>query len=105
MPITHGKPIDATGVLPGGESFDGPEGLKSVLLRDRERFARTVSDAMLRFALGRQLRYYDEPALRTITEQVIESDYQASALIEAVVMSDPFRKQGSGDENAGVGGE
>ena len=100
-----GKPIDATGVLPGGESFDGPTGLKSVLLRDQERFARTVSDAMLRFALGRQLRYYDEPALRSITERVIESDYRAAALIEAIVMSDPFRKQGRGDEDVEVGGE
>ncbi len=99
-----GKPIDASGVLPGGESFDGPAGLKAVLLRERERFARTVSEAMLRFALGRELRYYDEAAVREITAQVIESEYRAQALVEAIVLSEPFRRQAAAD-SAVVSGE
>lgn len=100
-----GKPIDARGELPSGETFDGPEGLKSVLLRERERFARTVSETMLRFALGRGLRYYDEAAIREITAAVVDADYRAGALIEAIVESEPFLKQGPGEVGVESGGE
>ena len=100
-----GKPIDPAGVLPNGESFDGPAGLKAALLRDRERFARTATEAMLRFALGRQLRYYDEAAIREITARVIEEDYRALALIEGIVLSEPFREQAPNDPALESGGE
>ena len=100
----RGKPIDASGVLPNGEVFDGPAGLKAVLLRERERFARTVTEAMLRFALGRQLRYYDEAAIREIAATVVQQNYRAMALIEGIVLSEPFRKQAAQDPAIESGG-
>ncbi len=86
--------------MPGGEKFDGPAGLKQILLRDREKFARTLTEAMLRFALGRELEYYDQPTIGEITERVIADDYRARTLIREIVGSYPFRYQAGSEEIA-----
>ena len=85
------QPVDARGTLPGGETFEGPVELKAILLDRKEEFARMVSAQTLKFALGRDLEYFDEPAVQEITQAVIGSDYSAQALISATVKSYPFR--------------
>ena len=87
----NNQPVDARGTLPGGESFEGPVELKAILLEKKEEFARMVSAQTLKFALGRDLEYFDEPAVQEITQAVIRSDYSAKALISATVSSYPFR--------------
>ena len=87
----NGRPLDTVGELPDGEHFNGPAELKDILLSRKETFARTVTERMLAFALGRPLAYYDEPVIREITEAVIESDYRPSVLIEQIALSYPFQ--------------
>ena len=41
-----GKPIDTTGVLPDGSKFDGPEGLKKVLLSKKGLFTKTMTERL-----------------------------------------------------------
>jgi len=87
-----GSPIDATGKLPDGTQFDGPTGLKKLLLsRYREDFASTVTEKLLTYALGRGLEYYDKPAVRSIAKKAAGNDYRMSALITAIVESTPFQ--------------
>jgi len=89
-------PIDASGTLPGGESFTGVAELKRFILNERrEPFLRGVSEAMLKFALGRELKGYDEPVLQKILAALEANNYDASVLIEEVVLSYPFRFQGN----------
>ena len=87
----NGRPLDTVGELPDGEHFNGPAELKDILLSRKETFARTVTERMLAFALGRPLAYYDEPVIREITQAVIESDYRPSVLIERIALSYPFQ--------------
>ncbi|MBI1353479.1 MAG: DUF1592 domain-containing protein [Acidobacteria bacterium] len=89
----NGQPIDASGVLPDGEAFSGPRELKRILLRDRDRFVRTLAERMLAFALGRRLEYYDEPTLADLTQRIAAADYRAGELMAGVVESYPFRYQ------------
>lgn len=89
----NGRPLDTVGELPDGEHFNGPAELKDILLSRKETFARTVTERMLAFALGRPLAYYDEPVIREITRAVIESDYRPSVLIERIALSYPFQYQ------------
>jgi hypothetical protein len=84
-------PIDASGTLPDGTTFDGPSGLRQVLLNPPDRFVRTLTEKMLTYALGRGLEYYDMPAVRRITRDVAASNYRASTLIFGVVNSLPFQ--------------
>ena len=87
----NGRPLDTVGELPDGKHFNGPAELKDILLSRKETFARTVTERMLAFALGRPLAYYDEPVIREITQAVIESDYRPSVLIERIALSYPFQ--------------
>ena len=60
-----GSTIDATGKLPDGTTFEGPAGLKKLLLTaHRDEFSRTFTEKLLTYALGRGLEYYDRPAMR-----------------------------------------
>jgi mono/diheme cytochrome c family protein len=83
-------PIDASAVLPDGSTFEGPEGLRKVLLSDPDRFVRLLAEKMLTYALGRGLEYYDMPAVRKISRDTARNNYRASALILGVVNSRPF---------------
>jgi hypothetical protein len=87
-----GTPIDASGTLPGGVKFQGPAGLKKLLLANyREQFEATATEKFLTYALGRGLEYYDKPAVRSIMRQASRDDYRMSALIVAIVKSTPFQ--------------
>lgn len=87
----NGQPVDATGRLLSGTTFEGPLELKRILLSRREEFARMVSAQMLRFALGRELEYYDEPTVQSISASVVRSGFSARTLVEEIVSSYPFR--------------
>jgi mono/diheme cytochrome c family protein len=83
-------PIDASGVLPDGTTFQGPAGLRDALLRSN-RFVATLTEKMLTYALGRGLEHYDAPAVRAILNGAARDDYRLSSLILGVVQSTPFR--------------
>jgi hypothetical protein len=84
------QPVDASGVLPDGEKFEGPAQLRQVLLGRKEEFIRNISCKMLAYALGRGLEYYDTPAVMKITKALAKSDYRSSVLIAQIVQSFPF---------------
>ena len=90
-----GAPIDAASTLPHGESFEGPTGLRGVILGQEERFAETVTEKLLTYALGRGVEYYDAPAIRRITRDAASSDYRWSSVIQGIVESTPFQMRSS----------
>jgi len=84
-------PIDASGTLPDGTKFNGPAGLRQVLVAHPERFVTTFTEKMLIYALGRGLEHYDMPAVRKITREAAASNYKAASVILGVVNSLPFQ--------------
>jgi hypothetical protein len=87
-----GSTIDAKGKLPDGMEFEGPAGLKKLLLtRYRDDFAATVTEKLLTYALGRGLEHYDQPTVRSITKRAAAKDLRFSALISAIIESTPFQ--------------
>jgi hypothetical protein len=90
-------PIDATGTLPGGESFDGPAELVAILKKQQDQFIRNFTTQLMTFGLGRGLEHYDRCAVDEVTEKVAKQRYRFSALVTEIVNSDPFQKR-SGDQ-------
>jgi len=88
-------PIDATGASPDGTRFEGPDGLREVLLQS-DRFVATLTEKMLTYALGRGVEYYDAPAVRAILRDAARDDYRFSSLVAGVVQSAPFRMRKAG---------
>lgn len=83
--------IDASGRLPGGITFTGPEELKAALSARKSQFLRNASAQMLSFALGRAVEECDEPALDEIARAVEADEGRFSTLVLEVVRSFPFQ--------------
>ena len=90
-----GLPIDASGMLPDGTVFLGPNGLRTVLLERREQFIGTVTEKLLAYALGRGPEYYDRPTVRAIARDSASDNYRWSSIIVGIVQSAPFRMRRS----------
>ena len=86
-----GSAIDASGVFPDGTKFSGIAGLKKVLLSRPDQFINTVASKLLMYAIGRNLQYYDQPAVRAIAQQAAPANYTFESLIIGVVESAPFQ--------------
>ena len=88
-------PIDASGNLPDGTAFEGPTGLRTLLLERREQFIGTFTEKLLAYALGRGPEYYDRPTVRAITRAAASDNYRWSSIITGIVQSTPFRMRRS----------
>lgn len=88
----QGKPIDASGELPGGVKFNGPIELKRVMLDASDSFVHNLSKKMLTYAVGRGAEPFDRPTINQIAQACENDRYRMQALIEAIVLSDTFRK-------------
>ena len=86
-----GQPIDASATMPSGVAFEGPAGLRRVLLNRGEDFAATVTEKLLAYALGRGLEYTDRPAVRRILRDAAADDYRWSSIVQGIVKSTPFQ--------------
>lgn len=87
-------PVDASGELPSGESFRGPEELVGILNRRKEQFGRCLTEKLLTYAIGRGVEYYDRCAVDEILNQ-LEEDDRFSALVLQIVKSTPFQMRRS----------
>jgi hypothetical protein len=89
-------PIDASGVMPTGAEFEGPSGLRALLLSHPEQFVGTITEKLLAYALGRGVEYYDYPTVRTITREAARTDYRWSSIVLGIVESPPFQMRSAG---------
>jgi hypothetical protein len=92
-------PIDSSGVLPDGTKFDGPAGLREVLVSKQDMFVETLTESLLTYALGRGVEEYDRPVLRQITREAASDNYRWSSIILGIVNSTPFQMRRSNDAN------
>jgi hypothetical protein len=91
-----GSPIDTTGALPSGEKFDGPAGLRQVLLDKKDDFLRQVTGKVLGYALGRNLQDGDSCTVQHLADALKRDNYQARTLMREIVLSTPFRSSQGG---------
>jgi hypothetical protein len=91
---TEGKTaIDAAGELVDGTRLNGPASLREALLSRSDMFVTTAAEKLLTYALGRPVRYYDMPTVRTIVRDAAGENYRFSKFILGIVASDPFQRR------------
>jgi Protein of unknown function (DUF1592)/Protein of unknown function (DUF1588)/Protein of unknown function (DUF1587)/Protein of unknown function (DUF1585)/Protein of unknown function (DUF1595)/Planctomycete cytochrome C len=89
---TYGKaPVDPSGVMADGRSFQGPAELKMILLTEKAKIARNLSSRMLSYALGRSVQFTDEPALQLLDQTLLKTNFNPENFIIEIVKSYPFR--------------
>lgn len=91
-----GSAIDASGTLPSGASFNGPEGLRNVLLEKKDEFLRHLTAKALGYALGRTLQDGDSCTIQKMAETLQKDNYRARTLLREIVLSVPFRNSQGG---------
>lgn len=90
--LDDGVPIDATGQLPGGKEFRGPEGLQNLILADNyDAFVRCFVQKLFTFALGRGPTDRDECIIDSIARDAVSQNKPVSKIIEDLVTSEPFQ--------------
>ena len=92
--------IDSAAVLPDGTRVQGIVGLKQAIVAKPERFATTLAERLLTYALGRGLEPYDGPSVREIVARSADDDFRMQSLIVNVAQSYPFRMRGSDSDVA-----
>lgn len=89
---SYGKaPVDASGVMADGRSFEGPKELKELLMTEKTKIARNLSSKMLSYALGRSVLFTDEPALQRMDACLINNNFNPELFLIELVKSYPFR--------------
>jgi hypothetical protein len=93
-PKSGGKPappVDAAATLTTGESFTGPEGVKDMLLKRKDRFTHGFVEKLLTYALGRGLDVADRATVDALVAALEKDGYKMSGLIQGIVRSEAFR--------------
>ena len=91
---TDGKfPVDSTGTLPSGQSFNGPAELRAILKEDMPEFARCLTEKLMTYSLGRGLERYDKRTVDEINRKLAANGYPFQSLVFEIVRSLPFQSR------------
>jgi len=86
-----GMAIESKSELTDGRVIDGPEGVQTFLTSRPELFVSALTEKLMMYALGRNVQYYDAPAVRAVVHAAAERNYEFSAIVEGIVASVPFQ--------------
>jgi len=87
----EGVKIDASGQLVDGTVIDGPAALRKAMLGRSDTFVTSMTEKLLMYGMGREIKYYDMPAVRTVMRDAAKNRYRFSDLIMGIVKSGPFQ--------------
>ena len=85
------KPVIAWDTLPSGEVFNGPRQLKKILATKEDDFARTLSEKMFIYAIGRNVGFVDELYIQRLIKNLKTNGFDTEKFIIELVNLEPFR--------------
>lgn len=91
--IGEDPPIDASGVMPDGRSFQDSVQFKKLLIDDRAAIVRAFIEHLCTYALRRVLTVDDQEEIKAIEAEVTKNQYRVKDIIRAVTLSDLIRKR------------
>jgi mono/diheme cytochrome c family protein len=87
----EGVKIDASGQLVDGTAIDGPSSLRKAMLGRSDAFVTSMTEKLLMYGMGREIKYYDMPAVRIVMGDAAKNRYRFSDLVMGIVKSGPFQ--------------
>ncbi len=91
MPYLKGPKVDPADVMPDGEKFQDIDGLKQLLLKDKDQVARALAVRLLTYATGGAPGMADVPEIDAIVKKIRDKDYGLRTLVHELVQSAVFR--------------
>jgi hypothetical protein len=89
--MDSGFKVEASGQLVDGTPVDGPSSLRHALLNRPEAFVGAMTEKLLMYGLGREMKYYDMPVVRGVMREAARDRYRFSDLVLGIVRSAPFQ--------------
>ncbi len=89
----YAQPVDPSGQLADGRSFQDVRGLKKLLLADETQIARNLANHLTVYATGARMRFSDRAKVEQIVAACAANHYGARSLIHELVQSDLFRSK------------
>lgn len=86
-----GPPVDCSGTLLSGESFENVRELKQLLVSDERQLARNLLQQLIVYATGAAVGFSDRAEIEAMLDRAAARDYGVRTLIHEVVRSDMFR--------------
>ncbi len=95
--ITH-KFVDTTkvesdAVHRDGRAINGMEGLKKLLLEDKDAIAKNLLTKLSEYAMGREMNYADSERLHRLLEASKKNDYKLRDLMLSIIADESFTKR------------
>ena len=85
--------VKASGKLPDGRSYAGPDEFKQLLAQDIDRFAEAFVEQIATFALRRMMTVDDRAQIKAIAQATKQDGYKLRVVIKQFVTSDLFMKR------------
>jgi hypothetical protein len=82
--------IDASSEMPDGTKIDGVRGFQAALLAKEDLFLNCLASKLFTYALGRELGFADQEAVRAAVATMKREKYTLRSLIQAIVASEVF---------------
>ena len=86
-------PVDTRTAHMDGRAFEGPQGLKKILMEDKERFSRAFIENILSYAMARQLTFSDRKNINQLYEQSAKNDFRLRDILLAIISAESFTKR------------
>ena len=86
-------PVDGSGSLISGETFQNEQDFKKLLLARKDRFTEALTAKLLSYATGRELTFRDDAEIKRIAAECAKQGYGLRDLITGVVNSNIFQQR------------
>jgi hypothetical protein len=83
--------VDASGTTTSGEPFQDIREFKRLLMQDKARFVRCLTEKLTTYALGRELGFSDRAEIERIASELEANGDGLRSLVKAIVLSETFR--------------
>jgi hypothetical protein len=97
-----GGNIDPSGQLADGSKVDGPIALRKALNKRPDMFARTMTEKLMTYGLGRGVEQADMPLVRSVVRDAAKQNYRFSAVVLGIVKSAPFQMKKAQQSEAAI---
>jgi len=86
-------PVNASGELPNGETFEDVHGLKAALMKEQRAVAASLFEGLLCYALGRDVSFTDLPMIEKSLNELEPENFPVRTMIKRIVTSQLFQSR------------
>ena len=85
--------VESDAVHRDGRAIDGMEGLKNLMLEDRDKIARNLLTMLSEYAMGREINYADSEMIHRLLAASKKNEYKMRDLMVGIIADESFTKR------------